>query len=295
MKRTPEFNRLYPFAENFLPFDREEMHYLDQGSGEPVLMLHGNPTWSFYYRNLVRDLRDRYRCVVPDHIGCGFSSKPQYYPYTLARHILNVERLVEHLDLRNITLVVHDWGGAIGMGFAARNPERIARIVVLNTAAFLSQRIPWQINICRVPVLGALIIRGCNGFAGPAVFMATTQRRGLPKEVARGFLLPYRSWKDRVAVLRFVQDIPMNPRHPSHPTLAEVERGLSQFRETPMLICWGAKDFCFSESFLRRWQAEFPRAKVHRFAKAGHYVLEDAYDEILPLVEGFLAPKKKEA
>src|SRR5690606_14034462 len=215
MKRTPEFDKLYPFRGHFLTVEQEQLHYLDEGSGDPVLMLHGNPTWSFYYRNLVRDLRGRFRCVVPDHIGCGFSSKPQHYPYTLARHILNVERLVEDLDLRKITLVVHDWGGAIGMGFAVRNPERISRIVVLNTAAFLSRRIPWRINICRVPGLGALIIRGFNGFAGPAVFMATKKPGGLPREVARGFLLPYRSWGNRVANLRFVQDIPMSPRHPT--------------------------------------------------------------------------------
>lgn len=288
MTGTDEFNRLYPFNGHMLPVGREQLHYLDEGQGEPVLMLHGNPTWSFYYRNLVRDLRGRYRCVVPDHIGCGFSSKPQDYPYRLSRHIENIERLVEHLDLKKITLVLHDWGGAIGMGFATRHPERISRIVVLNTAAFLSQRIPFRINICRLPGLGALMIRGLNGFAGAAVFMATTRRGGLPREVGRGFLLPYRNWHDRVANLRFVQDIPMSPKHPSYNTLAEIENRLSLFHGTPMLICWGGRDFCFDDSFLRRWRTEFPRAKVHRFAEAGHYVLEDAYPDILPLVERFL-------
>jgi cis-3-alkyl-4-acyloxetan-2-one decarboxylase len=288
MERTAEFDRLYPFQGHKLAVDQEQMHYLDQGAGEPLLMLHGNPTWSFYYRTLVRDLQTRYRCVVPDHIGCGFSTKPRHCPYQLSQHILNVERLVEHLDLRNITLVVHDWGGAIGMGFASRQPDRIRRIVILNTAAFLSSRIPWRINICRLPGFGALVIRGFNGFAGPAVFMATSRRGGLPRDVARGYLLPYRSWGDRVANLRFVQDIPMGPKHPTYPVLAEIESRLELFRNTPMLICWGGRDFCFNDTFLRRWQAEFPRAAVHRFADAGHYVLEDAYERILPLVKTFL-------
>lgn len=288
LERTPEFQQLYPFDGHLLPVGLEQMHYLDEGSGDPILMLHGNPTWSFYYRNLVRDLRGRFRCVAPDHIGCGFSTKPQKYRYTLEQHIDNVERLVEHLDLKKITLVVHDWGGAIGMGLATRQPARIDRIVVLNTAAFLSSRIPWRINVCRLPGFGALAIRGMNGFAGAAVFMATARRAGLPRNIRRGYLLPYRNWHDRVANLRFVQDIPMSAKHPSYATLAQIQDRLPLFKETPMLICWGAKDFCFDEGFLHRWQAEFPNAEAHLFADAGHYVLEDAYDRILPLIKEFM-------
>jgi haloalkane dehalogenase len=289
MKDDHEFRRLYPFQGNTLPVGQETMHYLDEGAGEPILMLHGNPTWSFLYRNLVRDLSaEGFRCVAPDHIGCGFSSKPQVYRYQLGQHIENLEALVETLDLRGITLVLHDWGGAIGMGFATRHADRIKRIVVLNTAAFLSQRIPRRINLCRLPLFGALAIRGLNGFAGPATRMATTRRGGLPREVARGYLRPYGNWHDRVATLRFVQDIPMTPRHPSYAVMAGIEEKLGLFGETPMLICWGGKDFCFDDEFLRRWRMEFPRAQVHRFADAGHYVLEDAYEPILPLVRAFL-------
>lgn len=292
MKEDLEFRQLYPFQGKTLAVGHETLHYLDEGAGEPILMLHGNPTWSFYYRNLVRDLSaEGFRCVAPDHIGCGFSSKPQAYRYELGQHIENLEALVEKLDLRGITLVLHDWGGAIGMGFATRHPDRIKRIVVLNTAAFLSRRIPCRINVCRLPLLGALAIRGLNGFAGPATRMATTQRGGLPRAVARGYLRPYGNWRDRVATLRFVQDIPMKPRHPSYDVLAEIEGKLGLFRQTPMLVCWGGMDFCFNDEFLERWRTEFPQAQVHRFAQSGHYVLEDAYDAILPLTRAFLAEK----
>lgn len=288
MEPDEEFRKLYPFSGRFADIDGQRMHYLDEGAGDPILMLHGNPTWSFYYRNLVRELRDQFRCVAPDHIGCGFSSKPQRYNYRLAQHIANLERLVERLELRDITLVLHDWGGAIGMGLATRQPERIKRIIVLNTAAFRSERIPWRINVCRLPVVGAAAIRGMNGFARPATFMATTRKGGLPREVARGYLLPYRNWRDRVANLRFVQDIPMRPGHPSYGTLVEIENRLGLFKDTPSLICWGGRDFCFNDDFLRRWREELPGAEVHRFAEAGHYVLEDAREEILPLVRGFI-------
>lgn len=289
MKNDSEFLRLYPFQGKELSLGNERMHYLDEGNGEPVLMLHGNPTWSFFYRNLVRDLSVAgFRCLAPDHIGCGFSSKPQNYRYELAQHIENLEALVEHLDLKEVTLVVHDWGGAIGMGFATRHVKKIKRIVVLNTAAFLSSRIPWRINICRIPGFGAAVIRGMNGFAWPATFMATKKKGGLAPEVARGYLRPYGNWHDRIATLRFVQDIPMSPGHPSYETLAEIESRLGEFRDTPVLICWGGKDFCFNDEFLRRWQKEFPQATTHRFAEAGHYLLEDAYDEVLPLIQSFL-------
>ncbi len=286
-----EIAQLYPFSGRFLTIGNERMHYLDEGAGEPVLMVHGNPTWSFFYRNLILGLRGRgFRCIAPDHIGCGFSTKPQKYPYRLARHIDNLEALVEHLRLgqERVTLVLHDWGGAIGMGLAARRPEMIKRILLLNTAAFCSKRIPWRINICRVPGFGALAIRGFNGFARPATFMATTRPGGLPADVARGYLLPYRNWHDRIANLRFVQDIPLAPGHPSYSVLAGIEEKLAGFRDRPVMICWGGKDFCFNDHFLARWKEIFPEAAVHRFADAGHYVLEDAGEKVLSLALDFL-------
>ena len=123
---------LYPFQSHFLNLGENNLHYLDEGKGDAILMVHGNPTWSFYYRNLVLAFRGHYRCVVPDHLGCGFSDKPQDYNYNLENHIQNLSKLVKFLDLKNITLVVHDWGGAIGMGFATRHPELIKRVVAVS-------------------------------------------------------------------------------------------------------------------------------------------------------------------
>jgi haloalkane dehalogenase len=265
------------------------MSYLDEGPRESraVLMLHGNPTWSFYYRRLVQALAPSRRCVVPDHIGMGLSEKPSGYDYTLRTRIDDVAALVAALGLREVDLVVHDWGGAIGFGFAARRPELIRRIVVLNTAAFASPRIPARIALCRAPLLGPLLVRGLNGFAGPATWMAMHRRR-LTADEKRAYLLPYDSWADRVAVSEFVRDIPLRPADRSWDTLAAIERALPEFRARPMRIEWGGRDFCFDDSFLARWRAEFPSAEVNRLGDAGHYVLEDARDEVVPRVANFL-------
>jgi cis-3-alkyl-4-acyloxetan-2-one decarboxylase len=283
----------YPFApRSFMTPSGARMSYVDEGprQDEAVLLLHGNPTWSFYYRRLIRELAPAVRCVAPDHIGMGLSAQPEEYDYTLATRIADIEALVSMLGLKRVHLVVHDWGGAIGFGFAARHPGMIGRIVVLNTAAFASRRIPLRIALCKVPKLGPLLVRGFNGFAWPATWMAM-HRRALTEEERRAYLLPYRSWAARVAVSAFVRDIPLNPDHRSWPTLAAAEAGLAQFRDRPMLIVWGGRDFCFNDSFLARWRELFPSAKCVRLADAGHYVLEDAHEEVVPLVREHLLAK----
>jgi haloalkane dehalogenase len=282
---------LYPFDGKFLDLDGLRYHYLDEGDGEAVLAVHGNPTWSFYYRELVKALRDECRVVVPDHMGCGLSDKPDdsRYDYTLRRRIEDLSVLVDELDLDRVNLVVHDWGGAIGLGWAVRNPERVARIVILNTAAFHlmeGKSLPWQLWVVRNTPIGALLVRGFNAFARGATRLAVT-RRPLPREVRNAYCAPYGSWSDRIATLRFVQDVPLAAGDPAYAPLTEIQDGLQHFRSHPILICWGARDFVFDDQFLDEWRATFPHAEVHRFADAGHYVLEDAADEIITLVKDF--------
>ncbi len=191
------------------------------------------------------------------------------------------------LGLRRVHLVVHDWGGAIGFGFAVRHSEMIGRLVILNTAAFPAPRIPWQIALCKLPGLGPFIVRGLNGFAGPATQMAMHARQLTPEQ-KRAYLFPYDTWAHRVAVSAFVRDIPMQPSHPSWATLQAVAQGLEQFRDRPTLIVWGGQDFCFDRYFLKRWGEIFPRADQRLLADAGHYVLEDAVETVVPLAGRFL-------
>lgn len=281
----------YPFDSNFLEVSGHQLHYLDEGprDGDVMLMCHGNPTWSFYYRNLVRAFSPDFRCVVPDHIGAGLSDKPQDWPYRLSDHVDNLEKLVLELDLRDITLVLHDWGGAIGMGLACRHPDRIRRFVVFNTAAFLSQKIPFSIDICRIPVFGDLAIRGFNGFARAAQVRAIYDRGKLAGPVKAGYLAPYDSWQNRIGNLRFVQDIPLNASHPSYDALKSIDENLEQFRDRPMLIVWGDDDFCFTPEFRAEWEKRFPDAEVHALEDAGHFVIEDAKDDVLKWMKDYLA------
>jgi haloalkane dehalogenase len=285
---------LYPFQGKTLSIGGFRLHCLDEGSGPPVVMLHGNPTWSFYYRNLVLALRDTHRTIVPDHIGMGLSEKPptDRYPYTLARRVEDLDRLLEQLEVREpVTLIVHDWGGMIGLTWAVRHPERVARLVVLNTGAFhlpAPKALPWQLRLVRNTPLGSLLVRGLNAFCRGAVRTCCT-RRPMPADVRAGYLRPYDSWANRVAVLRFVQDIPLKADDPGYDVVTATQDGLARLRDVPMLICWGMRDFVFDQHFLAEWERRFPAAEVHRFADAGHYVLEDAAEEIIPLVRQFVA------
>lgn len=281
--KIPE--KLYPFQPKKIVLNGNVLSYIDEGRGEVVVMLHGNPTWSFYYRKLIVQLRESYRVIAPDHMGCGLSDKPQDYPYRLADHIDNLDTLLEDVP-GPISLVVHDWGGAIGFGYATRNPDKIKNIVVLNSAAFRSQKIPFRIRLCKLPLLGEFLVRGLNGFAYPALFMAVCRK--MSKAVRNGFLAPYGNWHDRIAVHRFVQDIPLSPQHPSYQRLLEIEEGLVKLMDKPMLIAWGGQDFCFNDSFYTEWLRRFPKAQTKYLADAGHYVLEDAFDELGPLIEQFL-------
>lgn len=290
MRAVPE--ELYPFAGRTLDLDGLSYHFVDEGAGRPVIAVHGNPTWSFYYRNLILDLRRDHRVIVPDHIGCGLSDKPadDRYDYTLARRVEDFSCLMAELDLHEVTLVVHDWGGMIGLAWAVRHPHRVARLVIFNTAAFhlpTGKAFPWQLWFVRNTVLGAIAVRGLNAFSRGATRLACTRKK-LPREVRDAYCAPYDSWKNRIATLRFVQDIPLTPGDPGYDLVSETHAKLGVFRDRPVLVCWGDRDFVFDDHFLEEWRRIFPHAEVHRFADCGHYILEDAHEEIMPIIREFL-------
>jgi cis-3-alkyl-4-acyloxetan-2-one decarboxylase len=277
-------------------FDRRglRLHYIDEGKGEPVVMLHGNPSWSFLYRNLIDSLRGSYRMIVPDHIGCGLSDKPDdsHYSYTLKSRVDDLECLLDHLGLdRDLTLVLHDWGGMIGMSYAARHPERIARLVVTNTAAFhkpASKALPRALGFCRSSILAAPLVRGANAFCHGTALIGC-KRRLMPRDLRAAYVYPYGSWSHRIAILRFVQDIPLRRGDPSYELVSRTQDRLNLFGSVPMLILWGMKDFVFDRHFLAEWERRFPMAWVHRFPEAGHYLFEDETESINVLVRQFLA------
>ena len=287
------FRHLYPFQSHFMDVGGLKYHYLDEGRGEPLVMVHGNPTWSFYYRELIRSLSGRYRTIAPDHIGCGLSEKPdgKTYDYKFKNRVDDLEVLIENLKIKEkITLVLHDWGGFIGMAYALRHPERIGRIILMNTAAFLppaGKPLPMTLTLIRsLKPLATVAVQGFNLFALGALFK--NSHKGLSQDVKAGLVAPYNCWKNRIATLKFVQDIHLIDNNPSYRLIKKMDQNLELFLNLPMLILWGQHDFVFDDDFLAEWVRRFPDAEVHRFPDAGHYVLEDVPEQIVPLINRFL-------
>ena len=276
-------------------------HVLDEGprDGEVVVMLHGNPSWSYYWRHLVLGLRDRYRCIVPDHVGMGLSDKPgdADYTYTLQSRIDDLDTVLDRLGITGpVTLAVHDWGGMIGFGWALRAPGRVRRLVITNTAAFplpAAKKMPWQIAFGRDLKLGELVIRGFNAFSAGASWIGVERR--MPAAVRRAYVAPYDSWANRISTVRFMQDIPLGPADAAWPLLEAAGRALPGYADRPVFIGWGLKDFVFDHHFLDGFRAALPRAEVHAFDDAGHYVLEDRHEVLVPRIRAFLDANPLEA
>ncbi|MDR1611953.1 MAG: alpha/beta fold hydrolase [Planctomycetota bacterium] len=290
--KDPQFKAMYPFESRLHSLGQYSYHYFDEGEGEPVVMVHGNPTWSFFYRNLVRGLRASHRCLVPDHMGCGFSQKPAHYPYMLGQHIANLESWLEETlppaSWRGgkINMIVHDWGGPIGIGYIERHPERIKRLVVLNSSVFTAGDMPKNIRMCRWPVIGEYMIRRLNLFASTATERCAV--KPLSPLVKKFYLMPYNSWKNRVGIQGFVRDIPLE-NGPTRELLGRIEGGLkSALGHVPLLIQWGMDDWCFTPFFLNLWKNAFPGAEVDEYKNAGHWVLEDMGPGILRRIKEFL-------
>jgi pimeloyl-ACP methyl ester carboxylesterase len=291
LKTPPFLKEVYPFTPSRYCLDSgHSLSYLDEGKEDslPTIFLHGNPTWSFYYRKAVLAWRELGRCIVPDHLGCGLSDKPssKEFSYQLKDHANNIRNLINSLHIENFNLVMHDWGGAIGMTAFGDEPERVRKIVLLNTAAFPSIDVPRRILFCRLPLLGEFWVRAMNGFAFPATWMGSA--KGLSESTKKGLLFPYHNWKNRIAIWKFVRDIPHEKNHPSKTVLEKTSQQLANFTGTPSMACWGMKDFCFHGGFLNEWKKRWPNLDVHRLEDSGHYVLEDSFEDVRSKVEPFL-------
>ncbi|MFM8572761.1 MAG: alpha/beta fold hydrolase [Pirellula sp.] len=295
---SSDWRKLYPFASHYLELDSSvRMHYVDE-SGAPdgssvsskankpcIVAVHGNPTWSFYYRSIVEQYSKTHRVLAVDHVGCGLSDKPQRYEYCLAKHTDNLVRWIDALDLRQIVMVVHDWGGAIGLGAALKRLDRIAGLVVLNTGAFPPPYVPWRIAACRFPVLGSFAMRYLNAFALAATRMAIDRLDRLEPSVQAGLLAPYNSPANRIGIDTFVRDIPLRHSHKTYRVLSELERDLPKLGHLPIDLVWGMKDWCFTPECLSRFQSVWPEAQVHQLPDVGHYVMEEAPEDVLRVLQ----------
>ncbi|KRG72119.1 alpha/beta fold hydrolase [Pseudoxanthomonas dokdonensis] len=303
MSKLPD----YPFTpQRFEVRPGIQMSYLDEGprDAEVVVMLHGNPSWSYYWRKLVGALAHpasgkRYRCIVPDHVGMGLSDKPDDAPgvrpgyvYTLQSRVDDLQALLRHAGIDDetpVTLAVHDWGGMIGFGWALSHASQVKRLVLLNTGAFplpASKPMPWEIALGRDSRLGAFIIRAFNAFSSGASYIGV--RRRMPAAVRRAYVAPYDNWANRISTLRFMQDIPLAPGDPAWSLVEAAGKRLHEYADRPVFVGWGMRDFVFDHHFLAGFEAALPKAEVTRYPDAGHYVLEDEAADLLPKIRQFL-------
>ncbi|MFQ6552670.1 alpha/beta fold hydrolase [Aestuariibius insulae] len=289
----------YPFPHHFFDSPMGAMHFLDEGPRDaPVLlMLHGNPSWSFLYRRFVTAFSDTHRVIAPDHIGFGLSDKPEdENAYSIDAHVRNLEGLVEALDLRDVTLVMQDWGGPIGLGMAARHPERVSRLVILNTFGFYPPvegmdpeklKLPPPLLLMRSRGVGDFLVRRLGFFERMAMPTAIGDKSAW-RAVRHAYTGIFQSTVDRAGVMAFPRLIPTNTRHPSA-RLMQAETGpfLDAF-DGPARIFWGMKDPFFPNGVLDAWRKKLPQAEVTELPKARHYIQEDAPDEVIAGLRAFI-------
>jgi pimeloyl-ACP methyl ester carboxylesterase len=280
-------HELRSFKGKFLDLNgKDYLHYRDEGHGEVILAIHGNPTWSYFYHSLFDQFKDRYRVIAPDHLGMGLSSRaPITDKMYLQNHVDHLVYLIDRLDLHNIHLVVHDWGGPIGLLALLKRQERFKSVTITNTSAFIIKDIPKRIHLGKIPILGPFLFHDLNLFSKAALKMAFSYKKPSPLEkLALSF--PYQLKQNRKSIADFVIDIPQDSKHPSFQALNFLENNLKEIR-VPKLVIWGGKDFCFHQDFYRKFQENFSDGKFHFFNDLGHYLfLEDA-PRIMNLMEDF--------
>lgn len=275
----------YPFASHFTPVEAGRLHYIDEGDGPPIVLLHGNPTWSFLYRHLIRRLSNHYRCVAPDYVGFGLSDKPLDWSYAPQAHVAHVETLIRRLDLRDITLVVHDWGGPIGLSYALRHPDNVRRLVLTNTWLWPLHQDGRMVLFSRLMggSIGRILIDRYNAFARFIVPLVFGDRSRLSDLAYRHYWAPLYESSTRRGSWAFPRALLADTEWLT--TLWSHRHALA---DKPALIVWGMKDPAFRPRYLRRWTTLLPEATVHRLPTVGHYVAEEAGSEFPLLVADFL-------
>ena len=275
-------DQLYPFESRYADVDGTRVHYVDEGSGPTLLLLHGNPTWSFLYRDVIKGLRESYRCIAVDHPGFGLSRAARGYGFTPAEHAGVLEQLIQQLDLQDVTMMVQDWGGPIGFSAATKQPERFAAFVIGNTFAWPKSDFATQVfsRFLGGPI-GRYLILQRNFFVEKAI-PGSMRLRKLSDEVMDAYRGPFPTPESRRPVHVFPREILA-----SRPWLAEVESRLPLLRDRPALLVWPTKDVAFKEPARQRWEQLFPAHQTRMLEGAGHYIQEEASEEIVAAVRAW--------
>ena len=271
----------YPFSSRFFQTDAGKMHYLDEGSGPPVVFVHGNPSWSFEYRQVIKELSKTHRCLAADHLGFGLSDKPLDWTYRPEDHARNLEALLESLDLKEITLVVGDWGGPIGLSYALNHPQRVSGLIITNTWMWSVDK-DWYFRAFSGFVggpLGRFLIRKRNFFAKDILGSTYGDKTKLTAEVHRHYLMPLENSLERKGNWTFPKEIIA-----SSDWLQSLWDRRHVLKDAKILFAWGMKDIAFRPKELERWIEAFPSARVVRFPGEGHFLAEEKPSELVAAI-----------
>ena len=280
-------DEMFPFESRFVTTPRGHvMHYVDEGAGEPIVFVHGNPAWSFEFRHLIGGLRSEFRCVAPDHVGFGLSSRSDrpedHHP---AVHAEAFAALLDELELQDVTLFLTDWGGPIGLDFARRHPARVKRLVIANTWCWPVSRDPhfWFFSRMMASPLGQYLIKRRNFFVNGVMPKAVGNKDALSVEVMEHYRRAQPSPAERAANAALPGFIVGATEW-----LGEIWEERSAFVGKPALVLWGAKDIAFRTKELDRWKSELSDCEVLEFADCGHFLAEEAPERILPVLRAFV-------
>jgi haloalkane dehalogenase len=293
------FDGSWPYQPNWFDTPHGKMHFIDEGplGGPVVVMVHGNPTWGYLYRRFIRAVvTSGFRAIAIDHLGFGRSDKPDDASiYTIPKHAERCEALLESLDLQQATLVVQDWGGPIGLPWAARHPKRVAALFIMNTFFQRPVRkvpLPFLLHLFRTPLVGEILVKGMHAFVRGFLFRAGLNNPDrLSESDKAAYLAPHPTWSSRTGILAFPRQIPSGPEgRISDFVAAENEHLVAAFADKPVKIVWPMKDVAFGpETLEEMWLQHFPNAEVTRVADAGHFIQEDAHEQIAPELIDFVA------
>ena len=273
--------KLFPFKRNYFETLNHRIHYVDEGKGPAIVLFHACPMWSFSFRDLIKELSSDHRVIAFDLPGFGLSNRPDDFDYTLNGFINLTELFLNFLDLEEMTLVLHGWGGTVGMGYAVEHPHQIKSLIIMNSLGNSSYIPPLRLRLCRLPFLGPKLV---------SAFKLLQMGRVKPqsREVKEAYAYPYRDPAAFRVLQRFLEDIPTVPEADSVQRMLEIETGMWIFRSTPALILWATRDWLYPLRLLKFWRHFLPDAQIHKIPRAGRYIQEDAPEQLRIIIREFM-------
>ncbi|MBD3343151.1 MAG: alpha/beta fold hydrolase [Candidatus Lokiarchaeota archaeon] len=283
--KNEDFNGSFPFKPNYVKVNGFQMHYVDEGEGEIIVCLHGMPTWGYLYRNFIRKLSKSYRLIVPDQMGFGKSDVPQDKPYILKQHINNLKAFVEILNLKDIALIVQDWGGPIGIGYAVDNPDNVKRLIIMNTSiGVMKENVkPWYYSMEKRGIYDKFIKN-----IGGIMKMGINNKEKITPTLLEAYEAPFPNDESYIGALAWPKDIPVGKSHPSAESMLHIRENLDNLENKPKILIWGLKDPIFPPMLIEWWNKIYPGIETHKIEEASHFLQEDSPKEIIEIIKRFL-------